>query len=120
MREYLQNLFISASEKLPYLKDIHFVFEIPKQEAHGDFSTNTAMLLTKQLKKNPREIAKEIIDNLALDEKVIYKTEIAGPGFINFFFTNLYSFSSSSVRSLGRIFSGFSVSSVKELSTSLP
>jgi arginyl-tRNA synthetase len=88
LREYLQNLFISASEKLPYLKDIHFVFEIPKQEAHGDFSTNAAMLLTRQLRKNPREIAKEIIDNLPLDEKVIYKTEIAGPGFINFFFTN--------------------------------
>lgn len=88
MREYLQNLFRSASEKLPYLKDISLIFEIPKQEAHGDFSTNAAMMLTKKLKKNPREIAKEIIDNLPLDKKVIYNTEIAGPGFINFFFTN--------------------------------
>ncbi len=88
MKEYLYNLFISASEKLPYLKEIPFVFEIPRQDSFGDFSINAAMLLTKKLKKSPREIAREIIDNLPLDKKVIYKTEIAGPGFINFFFTN--------------------------------
>ncbi len=88
MKEYLQNLFVSASEKLPYLKEIPFIFEIPKQESFGDFSTNAAMLLTKKLKKNPREIAREIIDSLPVDKKIIYKTEIAGPGFINFFFTN--------------------------------
>ncbi len=87
MREYLQNLFISASEKLSYLKEIPFIFEIPKQESLGDFSTNAAMLLTKKLKRNPKQIAQEIIDNLSIDEKIISKTEIAGPGFINFFFT---------------------------------
>ncbi len=88
MKEYLYNLFVSASEKLPYLKEIPFIFEIPKQESHGDFSTNVAMLLTKKLKKNPRDIAGEIIENLASDVSIIYKTEIAGPGFINFFFTS--------------------------------
>ncbi len=88
MKEYLYNLFVSASEKLPYLKEIPFIFEIPKQESFGDFSTNAAMLLTKKLKRNPREIANEIISNLPVNEKIIYKTEIAGPGFINFFFTN--------------------------------
>jgi arginyl-tRNA synthetase len=87
LREYLQNLFISASEKLSYLKEIPFIFEIPKQESLGDFSTNAAMLLTKKLKRNPKQIAQEIIDNLSIDEKIISKTEIAGPGFINFFFT---------------------------------
>ncbi len=88
MREYLQNIFTLASEKLPYLIEIPFVFEIPKQESHGDFSTNAAMLLTKKLKRNPKQIAQEIIDNLPIDDKIVYKTEIAGPGFINFFFTN--------------------------------
>jgi arginyl-tRNA synthetase len=87
LKEYLQKLFKSASEKLIYLKDIPFIFEIPKLEAFGDISINAAMLLTKQLKRNPREIAQEIIDNLALDKNVISKTEIAGNGFINFFFT---------------------------------
>lgn len=90
MKEYLQNLFSDVSGKLPYLKEIPIIFEIPKQESHGDFSTNTAMLLSKKLKKNPKQIAQEIIDNLSPDEKIIYKTEIAGPGFINFFFTREY------------------------------
>ncbi len=87
MKEYLQKRFISASEKLPYLKGIPFIFEIPKQESYGDISINAAMLLTKQLKRKPRDIAQEIIDNLDLDKKVVSKTEIAGAGFINFFFT---------------------------------
>ena len=46
------------------------------------------MLLTKKLKKKPRDIAEEIINNLALDPSIISKTEIAGPGFINFFFSS--------------------------------
>jgi len=87
LREYLLKLFAEAAEKLPYLGEIPVIFEIPKQESHGDFSTNAAMLLTKKLKKNPGQIAREIIDNLSIDDRVIYKTEIAGPGFINFFFT---------------------------------
>ncbi len=48
------------------------------------------MLLTKDLKKNPREIASDIINNLVYDSSVIDKIEIAGPGFINFFFTPLF------------------------------
>ena len=87
MKEYLYHIFEKASKKLSYLKDIPFIFDIPKIESHGDLSTNAAMLLTKQLRKNPRQIAEEIILNLELDSNIISKTEIAGPGFINFFFT---------------------------------
>lgn len=90
MKEYLQSIFSAASKKLTYLEEIPIIFEIPRQGSHGDFSTNAAMLLTKKLKKNPKQIAQEIIANLSPDEKIIYKTEIAGPGFINFFFTNEY------------------------------
>ena len=86
MKEYLISLFEKAANKLPYLRDILISFEIPKIEAHGDLSCNAAMLLTKQLKKKPRDIAQEIISLLEIDEKVISKVEIAGPGFINFFF----------------------------------
>ncbi len=86
MKEYLITLFETAAEKLPYLKDIQVGFEIPKTEAHGDLSCNAAMLLTKQLKKKPRDIAQEIINSIKIDQKVISKVEIAGPGFINFFF----------------------------------
>ncbi len=88
MKEYLYSLFKVASEKLVYLKDININFDVPKIETHGDLSSNAAMLLTKQLKRKPRDIAEEIITNLNMDNKIIGKTEIAGPGFINFFFTN--------------------------------
>ncbi|MFZ0453829.1 MAG: arginine--tRNA ligase [Ignavibacteriaceae bacterium] len=87
MKEYLQSVFKKAFEKLPYLKDIPIIFDVPKIESHGDLSSNAAMLLTKQLRKNPRQIAEEIIANLETDSRIIFKTEIAGPGFINFFFT---------------------------------
>ncbi|MDB2385862.1 arginine--tRNA ligase [Shewanella sp.] len=55
-----------------------------KDKSHGDFATNLAMMLTKAARKNPREIAQLIIDNLPQSGHV-EKVEIAGPGFINFF-----------------------------------
>ena len=55
-----------------------------KDRAHGDFATNIAMILAKPLKKNPRQIAEDIIASLPKDDH-ISKVEIAGPGFINFF-----------------------------------
>ncbi len=87
MKNYLETIFDTTSKKLGYLKDKSIIFSVPNQKGHGDLSTNLAMLLTKELKKNPREIAKEIIDNLDYDSNIISKVEIAGPGFINFSFT---------------------------------
>ncbi len=87
MKIYLNKIFTETAEKLSYLKDVDISFDIPKVEAHGDLSCNAAMLLTKKLKKNPRQIAEEIISNLKADEEIIEKVEIAGPGFINFFFS---------------------------------
>lgn len=90
MKDYLYSAFKFAENKIPALKDITISFDVPKSTDHGDLSSNAAMLLTKVLKKNPRVIAQEIIDSLNLDSSVITKTEIAGPGFINFFFTLEY------------------------------
>ena len=67
------------------LKNDDVVIEIPKEKIHGDYSTNTAMRLTKQLHQNPRMIAQQLIDHLDLKQGSIAKCEIAGPGFINFF-----------------------------------
>jgi len=86
LKNYLNSLFTEAAERLPALKEIQISFDRPKVETHGDVSSNAAMLLTKILKKNPREIAKAIIENLSIDSQIISKVEIAGPGFINFFF----------------------------------
>ncbi|WP_285163467.1 arginine--tRNA ligase [Shewanella goraebulensis] len=58
--------------------------ERTKDKSHGDLATNLAMMLTKVAKKNPRDIAQLIIDNLPASSHVA-KVEIAGPGFINFF-----------------------------------
>ena len=90
MKDYLKTLFEDASNKLDYLKINNAFFTIPNQKGHGDLSTNIAMILTKELKKNPREIANEIIENLNYDSTIIEKIEIAGPGFINFTFTPIF------------------------------
>ncbi len=64
-----------------------YVFERPRLEKFGDLSTNVAMQLARVLKRNPREVATEILQELHLDEKRITRVEIAGPGFLNFFFS---------------------------------
>ncbi len=87
MKKYLVEIFDDAIKRLPYLAEVELTFDTPKIEAHGDLSSNAAMILSKKLKKNPREIANEILANLKIDDSVISKTEIAGPGFINFYFT---------------------------------
>jgi len=61
------------------------VIEIPKDKSHGDYSSNIAMQLTKILRRNPREIASQIVDKVNIDEGNIDHIEIAGPGFINLF-----------------------------------
>lgn len=55
-----------------------------KDNTHGDFATNIAMLLSKPLGLKPRELAEKIIAHLPAASQV-NKVEIAGPGFINFF-----------------------------------
>lgn len=53
----------------------------------GDFQTNFAMVNSKKLGKNPREIAEEIIEKFEKND-VIEKMEIAGQGFLNIFVRN--------------------------------
>ena len=90
MKEYIKLLFEKASNKLDYLKERTLILEVPKNPEHGDLSCNIAMALSKQLKKNPREIATDIISSLIIDNKIIKEIKIAGPGFINFYFTNQF------------------------------
>jgi arginyl-tRNA synthetase len=60
-----------------------FIVERPKDRGHGDFSTNTAMLLAKPARANPRAIAQALIDALPASDDIA-AVEIAGPGFLNF------------------------------------
>ncbi|WP_310620403.1 arginine--tRNA ligase [Flexibacterium corallicola] len=56
--------------------------EPPRDSAHGDLATNAAMVLAKQLKMKPRDLAEKISAGLSHD-KDVDAVEVAGPGFIN-------------------------------------
>ncbi len=62
------------------------ILDSPREKSHGDLATTLAMTLAKPESKSPRKIAEIIIANIQDDDGIIEKTEIAGPGFINFFF----------------------------------
>ena len=55
-----------------------------KEKAHGDYASNLAMVIAKDLSQSPREVA-EKITSLLPSEEWIEKVNIAGPGFINFY-----------------------------------
>lgn len=65
--------------------DLDIQLERPREDAHGDLSSNLALQLAGRLGKKPRDVAREIVTRLRLPPGVVEKTEIAGPGFINFF-----------------------------------
>ena len=56
--------------------------EYPRDESHGDYASNVAMVLKGALRRSPREIAREIVPKLG-DLPGVAKVEAAGPGFIN-------------------------------------
>ncbi|HEX7878558.1 MAG TPA: arginine--tRNA ligase [Candidatus Eisenbacteria bacterium] len=56
---------------------------VPREAGHGDYSTNAAMLLAKALKKNPREFAGALAEELKKSDDLLDGVEVAGPGFIN-------------------------------------
>jgi arginyl-tRNA synthetase len=57
-----------------------------REVAHGDFATNVAMQVAKTARTNPRALAQKIVAAMPAND-IVAKTEIAGPGFINFFMT---------------------------------
>ena len=59
------------------------IIDVPKDKKNGDYSTNVAFLLTKELKSSPINIANDIKDRIKDD--MIKKVEVASPGFINFY-----------------------------------
>mgnify|MGYP001134475837 CR=1 FL=1 len=76
---------LAGEEQIPEV-----ILELPKDKAHGDYSTNMAMQLARVAKKAPRMIAEAIIGNFDQTKASIKKVEIAGPGFINFYMDNSY------------------------------
>lgn len=90
MKEQLVSLIKSSLQQLSATYDIDknllsaLRVDRTRDKSHGDFASNVALMLSKSLHQNPRALAEEIIAHLPHDPRIA-KTEIAGPGFINFF-----------------------------------
>ena len=80
LTELLQQALASVA---PTATDTPIQLERPRDPTHGDFATNLAMQLAKALKKNPREIANQLVAELPVSSLVTC-AEVAGAGFINF------------------------------------
>ena len=64
-----------------------FNTEIPADSKNGDVSTNAAMVCARPFRKNPRKIAEAIVSKIDLNGSYFARCEVAGPGFINFFYS---------------------------------
>src|ERR671914_2366327 len=56
--------------------------ERPNDPSHGDFATNVALANARVFKRNPREVAERLVEEL--DAPFVREAEVAGPGFVNF------------------------------------
>jgi arginyl-tRNA synthetase len=86
--EKLTKLLEKASEKAG-ISDAAVLLEHPQELSFGDYSCNVAMRYAKGMGKNPKELAEEIASNLEQSE-LVERTEIAGPGFINFYLSDSF------------------------------
>jgi arginyl-tRNA synthetase len=82
--EALRAEIARAARALGAPDDVTPVLERPREVAHGDWSSNIAMLLAKSLSRKPRDIADAIIAAMDLESVGVRSAEIAGPGFLNF------------------------------------
>ncbi|MEE4175061.1 MAG: arginine--tRNA ligase [Xanthomonadales bacterium] len=94
MKKHIEELLIQSLLHLkrdgviPADSDVEPQLERTRSVEHGDYASNLAMVLAKTAGRPPRELAQDIIDRLPQSRQVA-STEIAGPGFINFFLTHL-------------------------------
>jgi len=88
LRMLLENAVAKAKEngeiKIEELPD--YVVEVPREEGHGDFASNIALVMAKSARMAPRKIAEIVYRYLDIDKMAgLSKVEIAGAGFLNFF-----------------------------------
>ena len=85
MRNYFIEHLQQALQKSGISTNRDIQIEKPADNKFGDFSTNIALVLAKECSMNPRQLAQEIAGHLSFRSDTVSKTEIAGPGFINFY-----------------------------------
>ncbi len=82
-KAHLGALLRAALTKVaPEATGTEVLIERPREAAHGDFACNLALQLAKRLKRNPRQLAEQLVAAVAADPYVA-KLEVAGAGFIN-------------------------------------
>lgn len=88
VQQHISSAILSLQESgtLPADLAIDIHIERARDKKHGDFACAVALDLAKTARRNPRELATQIVAALP-ESPLIEKTEIAGPGFINFFMT---------------------------------
>lgn len=90
LKSYLNGQFRGILQKLEYPEPGEIQFLKNKDPRFGDWSTNIAMTLAKDLKKNPKEIAQNILKEFRPDGGYVTRAEMAGNGFINLFISPDY------------------------------
>ena len=92
LRKQIENAVTAAMEggALPQGDLPSFIIEEPADRSHGDIATNVAMAGARVFRMAPVRAAQIILDHIDLDDSLIEKCEIAGPGFINFFLSKRY------------------------------
>jgi arginyl-tRNA synthetase len=83
LKSHLSQLIAQALQRIAPGVEAQVALERPRQASHGDFSTNVALQLAKQLKLAPREVANRLLRELPASPSVA-RAEVAGAGFINF------------------------------------
>lgn len=85
MESTIRELITVALKELFDMKDVAFAVERPKELSHGDYATNIALVLAKQLETRPQDIAEQIVAYIKKNQPAkIAEVTIAGAGFINF------------------------------------
>jgi arginyl-tRNA synthetase len=86
LSEELSSAIARAREAgaLPKLASPSVDLQTPRDARHGDLSTNIALVIASEAGGDPRQVAQTILDHLQLPQGLVDRTEIAGPGFINF------------------------------------
>ena len=79
-------LIVDGLVKSSDVSDVNYKIRLQenKDKEHGDYASNIAMMLAKDLSDNPKNLAEQISKKFPLDDEVL-KVEVAEPGFINFF-----------------------------------
>ena len=88
IKKYLSEIVTDALAKLNVQSNI--IIEKSSNTNFGDYSTNIALSLSKQLKNNPLKIAEDIGNLLKIDKNIISEYSVTKPGFLNFFVSNTY------------------------------